>query len=200
MNKVLLGLNAVLLAAVAFLFTKIDFSSKKKVTSTVTSTSGKDSTIVNEQLPIAFVDLDSLNDKIVYIKNKREELEREQKSIETEWRNGYGGLEAKKNNFMKRGSAITQQEAEKMQGELVREQQIIDERKQNSSQILSEKSFKFLEETQKKLKDYLVEFNKDRKYQYILTVGSGMDYMLYKNEENNITNEVIEGMNKLLGK
>jgi outer membrane protein len=200
MNKVLLGLNTLLLAAVAFLFTKVDFSSKKKVTSTVTSTSGKDSTVVSGQLPIAFVDLDSLNDKIIYIKNKREELEREQKSIETEWRNGYGGLEAKKNNFMKRGSAITQQEAEKMQGELVREQQIIDERKQNASQILSEKSFKFLEETQKKLKDYLVEFNKDRKYQYILTVGSGMDYMLYKNEENNITNEVIEGMNKLLGK
>jgi outer membrane protein len=200
MNKFLLGLNALLIAAVAFLFTKVDLSSKKKVTSIVTTASGKDSAVVNQQLPIAFVDLDSLNDKIVFIKNKREELEREQKNIETEWRNGYGGLEAKKNNFMKRGSAITQQEAEKMQGELVREQQIIDERKQNASQALSEKSFKFLEDTQKKLKDYLVEFNKDGKYQYILTVGSGMDYMLYKNEENNITADVIDGMNKLLGK
>jgi outer membrane protein len=200
MNKFLLGLNGILIGAVGFLFYKQYSSPNSKVAPKQVVSSKTDISAAASQLPIAFVDLDSLNEKIVFIKNRREELEREQKNIEVEWRNGYAGLENKKNNFMKKGASITQQEAEKMQNELMREQQIIDERKQNLNQALSEKSFKFLEDTQKKLKDYLADYNKDNKYQFILTVGSGMDYMLYKNEDNNITAEVIDGMNKLLGK
>ena len=51
---------------------------------------------------IAYVDLDSLNEKIHFIRDKRKELESEQKAIETEWENGYRNLENQKNNFLKK--------------------------------------------------------------------------------------------------
>jgi len=185
----------VLLAAVIFLYAKVFRSSINETTIT------KD--IVRENIGentarsgIAFVELDSLNEKILYIKNRRKELEAEQKIIENEWQNGYKGLENRKNEFLKRGNSITQQEAEKFQGELMQQQQQVDAKKQNSSQNLSEKSYKLMDDIQKKLKDFLNDYNKNKKYQYILTTGTGLDYMLYKDSTFNITDDVIIGMNK----
>jgi outer membrane protein len=196
MKNLLLAFNIILAAAVAFLFVKV--YSKPGSKTNKTNATKIDSLGNGKAFNIAYIELDSLNEQIKYIKNKRTQLEAEQKAIETEWQNGYRGLENKKNDFMKRGNAITQQEAEKMQGELMQQQQQIDGKKQSLTQALSEKSYKFLDDIQKKLKDYLKEYNKDQKYQYILTTGTGMDYLIYKDESANITNDVIKGMNEVL--
>ena len=198
MKNFSLVLNIVLLAAVAFLYAKV-FSSSSKET-IVTKTTIKEN--IGDSLSktgIAFVELDSLNEKISYIKDRRKELEAEQKAIETEWQNGYRGLENRKNEFLKRGKSITQQEAEQFQGELMQQQQQIDGKKQNSTQNLSEKSYKLMDDIQKKLKDFLNDYNRNKKYQYILTTGTGLDYMLYKDSTFNITDDVIKGMNKKMG-
>ncbi len=199
MKNFSLALNLLLFAAVAFLFVKV-FSGNKNVGSAST-TNIKDTSILASAInanAIAYVELDSLNEKISFIKNKRQELEREQKAIEAEWRSGMVGLQNRANEFQKKGSAITQQEAEKMQGELQQAQQQIETKKQNLTQNLTERSYKFLDDIQTKLKDFLLEYNKDKKYQYILTTGTGMDYMLYKDQSMNITDDVIKGMNMVL--
>ncbi len=198
MKNLSIALNVILVAAVSFLFVKVYSGNSTKSTSQ--SKTLKDSTGLHTSKSnvIAFVELDSLNEKISFIKTKRNQLEAEQKAIETEWQSGYRGLENRKNEFMKRGNSITQQEAEKFQGELIQSQQQIDGKKQRLTQELSEKSYKFLEDIQKKLKDFLIQYNNDNKYQYILTTGTGMDYMIYKDESLNITNEVIKGMNEIL--
>lgn len=195
MKNLSLVLNIVLLAAVAFLYAKV-FSSSSKET-TVTKTIIKENNgNTSKKAGIAFVELDSLNEKISYIKDRRKELEAEQKAIENEWQNGYRGLENRKNEFLKRGKSITQHEAEQFQGELMQQQQQVDAKKQNSTQNLSEKSYKLMDDIQKKLKDFLNDYNRNKKYQYILTTGTGLDYMLYKDSTFNITDDVIKGMNE----
>jgi outer membrane protein len=190
-------LNGVLLLAVAFLYYHA-FGNKKEVTSatktTLTAADPKNAI----KAPIAYVELDSLNEKITFIREKRKELEAEQKAIETEWESGYRGLENQKNNFLKKGEAITQQMAEEFQGQLIQQQQKIDGKKQNLTQKLSEKSYKFMDDIQKKLKDFLVDYNKEKNYLYILTTGTGLDYMVYKDSTLNITNDVVKGMNEKL--
>ncbi|MEQ1554341.1 MAG: hypothetical protein ABL929_09195, partial [Ferruginibacter sp.] len=92
-------LLVILLFAVAFLYNKVYSNNKSKpVTKNLAKT---DSTIVDNANMgnIAFVELDSLNEQIQFIKNKRNELEAEQKVIETEWQNGYKILENRKNDF-----------------------------------------------------------------------------------------------------
>ncbi|MBK8496337.1 MAG: OmpH family outer membrane protein [Chitinophagaceae bacterium] len=98
--------------------------------------------------------------------------------------------------FLKKGPAITEEEAQDFQGKLIDQQQKIDSRKQEQSQRLNEKSFNIMEGIQKKLKEFLTEYNKDKKYMYIFTTGSGLDYMVYKDSTLNITRDVIRGMNE----
>jgi len=189
-------LNVVLLAAVGYLY-YVNFSGKKAGKSPLANDKGKyDKDSICRRSPIAYVELDSLNANITYIKDRRKELEAEQKSIESDWENGMKGLEAQKNEFLKKGAAITQDEAQRFQDKLIAEQQQIDGRKQQLGQQLSEKSFKTMDGIQKKLKEFLEEYNKDKKYMYILTCGSGLDYMVYKDTTLNITNDVIRGMNE----
>jgi outer membrane protein len=195
MKNLSLVLNLVLLAAVGYLY-YYNFSGKKQGKS-VDQTGGMnmagDSN--SSRSPIAYVELDSLNENITYIKERRKELETEQRNIETDWENGYKGLQAAKDNFLKKGTAISQEEAEKFQGQLIEQQQQIDGKKQALTQKLSEKSFTIMDDIQKKLKEFLAEYNKEKKYIYILTTGSGQDYMAYKDPTLNITNDVIRGMN-----
>ena len=196
MRNLSLVLNVVLIFAVGILY-YLHFSGKKPVTRTsasqtvITGTPGT----TNHAL-IAYIDLDSLMERITFVKNKRKEFETEQKGIENEWQNSYKNLEAQKNNFLKKGNAITQQEAEEFQGKLLQQQQQVDEKKQNLTHNLSEKNFKFMENIQKQLKDFLAEYNKERNFQYIFTTGTGLDYMVYKDSTMNITDDVIEGMNE----
>ena len=199
MRPFLIVVNSILIIAVVFLYVKIFKNTTIKKTEPSSNLISNNSGNL-KNASIAFVELDSLNEKIGFIKDRRKELEIEQKSIETDWQNGYRGLENRKNVFLKRGNSITQQEAEKFQGELLQQQQQVDEKKRNLTQKLSEKSYKFMDDIQKKLKDFLNEYNKTKNYQYILTTGTGLDYMLYKDSTFNITADVIKGMNELMAK
>ena len=199
MRLFLIAINSLLIIAVVFLYVKVYKNTTIKKTESLSNVFNKNSGNL-KNASIAFVELDSLNEKIGFIKDRRKELETEQKSIEVEWQNGYRGLENKKNEFLKRGNSITQQEAEKFQSELLQQQQQVDLRKQGLTQKLSEKSYKFMDDIQKKLKEFLNQYNKTKNYQYILTTGTGLDYMLYKDSTFNITADVIKGMNELMAK
>ncbi len=194
-KNLLFGFNVLLVAAVGYLYYHT-FLSKKSVAShnqNAYPSNPKDSNC--NKAHIAYVELDSMYENISYIKLKRTDMEAKQKKIETEWQNGMRNLEVKKDNFLKRGASITQQEAEKFQNQLMSEQQNVDAKKQSQGQALSEESFKFTEGLQKDLKDFLEEYNKEKNYMYILTTGTGLDYLVYKNPVLNITNDVIKGMN-----
>jgi outer membrane protein len=195
MKNLSLVLNIVLLLAVGYLY-YYDFSGKKTKDVAAKLSSNFMTTDSNgHRPPLAYVELDSLNEKITFIKDKRKELEAAMKIIEQEQEAGYRNLQAQKDNFLKKGAAITQEDAEAFQGRLIEQQQKIDSRKQQQSQDLNEKSFGIMEGIQKKLKEFLTDYNKDKKYMYIFTTGTGLDYMVFKDSTLNITNDVIKGMN-----
>lgn len=200
MKNILLVINAVLVLAVGFLYFKVfgkDDAPKKKATVAVNNSTGENQ---GNNSVIAYVELDSLYENINYIKNKRKDLEREQKAIESEWQSGMRNLETKKNNFLAKGDKATQQEYEAVQNELMQGQQQVEEKKQRAASSLSDKSYRFMDDVQAKMKDFLKSYNDDKKYTYILTSGTGLDYMIYRDSTLNITNDVIEGMNEVFAK
>jgi outer membrane protein len=197
MKQFSMVLNLVLLAAVGVLY-YLHFSKDNKLNAPQKQVSPSVNSTNTVRPAIAYVELDSLNEKISYIKLGRKDLEAQQQAIETEWENSYRNLENQKNNFLKRGNAITQEEAEKFQTSLLQQQQQVDGRKQNLSQKLNEKSYKFMEEIQKKLKDFLTAYNEDKNFNYIFTTGNGLEYMVYKDSSLNITADVIKGMNDVM--
>lgn len=195
MKQFSLYLNLLLVIAVGILI-YLHFSDKSKEAKKNDSVS--DVKTAGGGISIAYLDLDSLNENVAFIKNKRKELESEQLVIETEWENGYRNLENQKNAFLKKGNAITQEEAQKFQASLLAQQQQVDGKKQTQMQKLNEKSITMMDNIQKQLKAFLEDYNKEKKYTYILTTGNGLDYIIHKDSSFNITEDVIKGMNEKL--
>lgn len=201
MKQLSLILNILLLVAVGVLF-YLHFSGKQpaavKRENTASSSPIKDSCAKGHL--VAYVELDSLYDNVTYIKQKQKELESEQETLARQYQNAYTQLEQKKNNFLKKGNAITQQDAEEFQSKLYQEQQQIESDKQNQAQGLAAKRAKTMEEIQTSLKTFLNEYNSSRQFSYIFATGTGLDYILYKDSTHNITPDVIKGLNEQFGK
>jgi len=201
MQKFSTILNVILLLAVAVLY-YLHFSSGKKNGSgnaAAWAYNAKDTG--SKKVPVvAYVELDSLNANVNFIKQRKVELEAEQKGIMSEYERAYQGLEAEKNNFLKRGNAITQQEAQVFQEKLMQKQQDIESSKQAKGQRLAERGAKVMEDMQAQLKDFLNEYNKEKKYTYILATGTGLDYIFYKDSSLNITPEIVKGLNEKMNK
>ena len=164
------------------------FSSTTPVTRDTMSETGKG-------LVFAYVELDSLNNNVNFIRQRKKELEAEQRVIANEYENAYRELTAARDNFLKKGNAITQQEAEAFQEKLGLRQQEIEQAKQQKGQKLAEKGARIMEDMQGKLKDFMNEYNKEKMYTMIFTTGTGLDYLLYKDSTLNITSEIVKGLN-----
>jgi outer membrane protein len=197
MKQFSLVLNLLLFLAVGFLyylhFRGHQKSSKKN---SLTTNCPKDSCAAGNIPVIAYVELDSINNNVGFIKERKKELDAEQKVIATAYENAYRGLEDEKNNFLKKGNSITQQEAEAFQEKLGQKQQQIESEKQVQGQKLAEKGSKVMEDMQRRLKDFMNDYNKDKRYTYILATGTGLDYLFYKDSVLNITAEVVKGLNE----
>ena len=187
-------LNIVLLFAVAFLYYLHYGSDKKAKQNTAPLILNKDSAKRNIPV-IAYVELDSLHNSVGFLKENKKMLEAEQRRIATEYENAYHNLAEERDNFLKKGKAITQQEADAFQEKLAKRQQEIEAVKQAGSQKLAEKSAAIMEDMQGKIKDFLNDYNKEKKYTYILATGTGLDYLFYKDSTLNITCDIIEGLN-----
>ena len=148
---------------------------------------------------IAYFDMDSLNEQIPYVRDQRKLLESEQTAIANEYENAYRSMENEKNNFLKKGESITQQEAEAFQEKLMRRQQEVENIKQSRAQQLARKGSEVMEKMQKELKDFLVEYNKEHRFSYILASSSSMEMFLYKDSALDITPAVVAGMIERLG-
>jgi outer membrane protein len=189
-------LNIILLLAVSMLF-YLHFSSKSVKSKGLQAGAKMHTDSSNcSKLLIAYVELDSLNNNITFIKDRKRELEAEQNAIANEYESAYRNMEADKNNFLKKGDAITQQEAETFQAKLIQRQQDVEATKQNKAQKLAERGAKIMEDMQAKLKEFINDYNADKKYTYIMATGSGMDLLFYKDSTLNITPDVIKGMNE----
>jgi outer membrane protein len=191
-------LNIILLIAVGYLYF-LHFSSDKKINLPVNTVTKHVDSCLGEPI-IAYVDLDSLNNNVNFIRQRKKELEVEQNSIANEYESAYREMENEKNTFLKRGNAITQKEAEEFQAKLMQRQQQIEATKQTKAQSLAQKGAKIMEDLQGRMKEFLHEYNKDKKYTYILATGTGLDYLFYKDSTRNITPDVVKGLNQKMNK
>jgi outer membrane protein len=188
-------LNIVLLIAVAFLYYLHFAGSKKLPIKTASAFPVTHDTVAAKGIVVAYVELDSLNSNVNFIRQRKKELEAEQRVIANEYENAYRELTAQRDNFLKRGNAITQQEAEAFQEKLGLRQQEIEQTKQQKGQKLAEKGARIMEDMQGKLKDFMNEYNKEKMYTMIFTTGTGLDYLLYKDSTLNITSDIVKGLN-----
>jgi len=194
MDKVFKILTVVSFAAVAVLYF-LFFNSGVKKSSPAASKNKTENASSASGVRLAYIDLDTIEEKYLYFKQKNEELEKEKKKMEAEVESGVRKLEQDRENFLKRGESITQSEAEQFQQQFQSRYQQLSERRESLYATHMESQKKAFDEIQAKINAYLAEYNKTEKYQFIFSVGAGNLTVYYKDAALNITTEVLEGLN-----
>lgn len=190
MNKVALGLSIVSLALVSVLF-YLHFSGNK-TSRTPVKQDAKAETPASE-FRMAYFEMDSVESNYEYVKEIRETLRRKEENMN----NTLNGM---KNNFQKRiaqwqqkGNQISQAESDAMNREYQEMQVAYESKKQQLDEDLKTEYQKMLMDVNKKISDFLKEYNKTRGYNYIITNEQSLIY--YKDSVYNITKDVVEGLN-----
>jgi outer membrane protein len=145
---------------------------------------------------LAYVELDSINEKVGYISKRKKALEAEQKQILEDYDAACQKQETARINFIQKGNPSSQKDVEEFQQNWMAKQQEVENHKQLRAQQLAKKSATMMQEMQNNLKVFLNDYNKERRYTYIFATGGGYDYIFYKDSCQNITPEIIEGLNK----
>jgi Skp family chaperone for outer membrane proteins len=210
MNKVLIGVNAALVLAVAFLFYKVnslDGSAESTESKEVAEVKSKDSVIPEKKIEstgvatpptgkIAFINIDVINEESEEVKDLVEEAKRSKAGIE-------GTLERLSQEHAqkmqeyeasaKAGIAPpnVMQEKEKAIIAIEKEAQNKQIQADNLAMKINEKNFAF----QQNLKNFLVKWN-DGRYDYILSYSESVPTMLLGNASLDVTREVIKMVNE----
>lgn len=190
----------VLTAAVAVLFV-LHFNGNKGTSKSSKVITGKtDSSAQVKELNVAYIDLDTIQKYYEYFKLKNDEIERDKQRIDNEIQGQLGKLEKDRVAFVKRGQSITQAEAEQFQQEYQTRYQQIGQRQQTLQGEHLERQSKAIEDIQKRINEYLKEYNKEGKYQFIFSTQEGNPTLYYKDTAYNITTEVLKGLNESYNK
>ena len=193
MNKFTLGIILVLAALVGVLF-YLHFDHLKKIEHLNQVVGIKDST-TEKPLRVAYVDLDSIEARYDYYQEKMKEFEKKKDNIDQSLNGTYQRIENERVNFLKKGNAITQVEAEAFQRDYTTKMQNLEAQKRNMEEQMQRETMSARDEVKKKIDAYLAIYNQGKGYSYIIATSSSMDILFYKDTTFNITREVVAGLN-----
>lgn len=199
-RDILIGLSIAANIAIAIILLG-EYIRKEKNTSTHSSATNNNTTpsSTTNSLPdtkIAFVNIDTLNEKYLYIsdyvkvmKKKKETLEAQLQSMMTQFQQDYETFQ----QSVQAGIA-PQAELEKQKRKLEQQQKDIQNKQlqmDNLALELQEKN----EQLQKDIKEFIKRFN-NGKYDYIVSYSDALPNVLFAKPEYDITKEVLEALNK----
>ena len=145
---------------------------------------------------IAYVEVDSIMTQYNFCKEYSRILEQKGNNIQKTLANKQQALQAAAANFQQKvqQNAYTREQAEAIQAGLQKQSndlQALNQRLSGEFQTETEKYNKALHDS---LQNYLAIYNKDKKYSLIFAKQG--DNLLYADKRNDITNEVVAGLNK----
>lgn len=177
-------------AAILVLFF-LQFSGRSSATAGVKSPAGTDVDVPK----LAYVDLDSIQVKYNYYKQKMEEFEGRKESADRELNNAFQKIENERVSFAQRGNAITQVEAENFQREYTRKMQNLENQKRNLETSIQQEGIKTMEDLKNRINGFLEEYNKTKGYTLIFSTSSTINVLFHKDKSLDITNDVVAGLN-----
>lgn len=189
-----LVLNVVLAIAVAVLFYLVlggKSAPQKTEVVSMDSLAGK----ITGDISIAYVNSDTLLSKYEYFKDISDELEKKRTKLEGEYRNRAEGLQKEIENFQRSAQNMTINQARAREEELMTKQQNLYQYQQSLGQQLLDEEAKLNELLYNAVSEYLSEFSGSNQYHLVLTYTKGSG-VLFADKRLDITNEIIQGLNK----
>ncbi len=189
MKNISLILNIVLIVAVVFLY--VDrFSGNSSESNPV------DNQSVGGSEAVVYINLDSLMNGYDLYNELKTELMQEQKKLETNLNSKLKAYQRRAMEFQQKVEKrlVTSSQAEKMQRNLINEQQKLAQLKDQLQMQLMDKEQNMTKQIYDKLHDYLDRYNKEHKHKVIL--GNTMGNVVLKAEKQlDITSTILKGLN-----
>jgi outer membrane protein len=201
MKNISLALNAILVVAVAILF-YLHFSNLPKVQEEIVVANIENEKIdepVNEEKissNIAYLNVDSLQSNYKLYSVLINKLKRRQAKYEKELQSKSAVFEKKVMVFQKKAPTMTQFEGQMRQKELAEEEQVLYKLRDDFAIKFQNEEGKLNEEFQNNVKGFIQEFNDKSQYNLIIGASQVGNVVLDYNEGINITNQIVEGLNK----
>lgn len=195
MKNLSLIINAVLAIAVIVLFVKVFGGDAKTV---------KKQTVVNSenaelgQLPIAYINVDSLLLNYNFAKESNESLINKQEQSRLNINTKARQLQTEMSDFQRKlenNAFLSRERAEQEQTRLMKKQQDLQELDGQLSQQLMQVQQKMSEQLRDTINSFLKAYNKDNKYQMILS-NTSSDNILHADKAYDITPEVTKMLNE----
>lgn len=149
------------------------------------------------ELKIAYVEIDTLMANYQLCKDYTEigniEGENIQRTLASKQRALEQHYAAMQQKYESNGFS-SQEELQRAQASLQKEQQDLEELNSRLSTSFQEQQLKYNDEMRDSIQKFLKQYNKTKKYDFILSKAG--DNMLYANAKYDITGEVLKGLNK----
>ena len=171
----------------------------KASTEKAEAASNKANAAANNNAPIrvAFVEVDSLMTQYQFCKDYSDVLAQEYANIQKELASKQRSLEEHAASVQRKYESAgytTREELERAQAGVAREQQSLAELSDRLGADFANRQADYNKEMRDSIQAFLADYNKDKKFDYILSKGG--DNMLYANPAFDITDDVINGLNK----
>ncbi|MBO9203316.1 MULTISPECIES: OmpH family outer membrane protein [Niastella] len=143
---------------------------------------------------VAYFDIDSLQEHYEYFKDVSGDMKKKESAMNAELNDLTNKYQRTVRKWQERGNNITQAEMETAQREVGLQQQQIQQRKGELEQEMQKLQVDRMSELRKQVEEFLKDYNKDKKYAYILSYEPGF-IIYYKDSAYNITGDLITGLN-----
>lgn len=154
------------------------------------------SEVVPGAVKLGYVDLDSVQEKYLLYKEQMDLFEKKKEAADRDLNNAFQKIDNERIAFAKRGESITQLEYENFQRSYQAKMQNLEEQKRVLENNIAGEGMKTMENLKKTIDEYLVKYNKEKKYSYIFSYSSGLNVLFYKDSATNITDEIVAGLNE----
>jgi outer membrane protein len=195
MKNLSLIINAILAVAVVILFVLV--LGNKSNSGIKQLTTGKD-TVISGKLPIAYVNIDSLLLHYQFAKDANESLIKKQEDSRVTINSKAVQLKSEMDEFQRKldnNAFLSRDRAEQEHTRLLKRQQELQELDGNLSKQLVQVQQKMSEQLRDTINVFMKQFNKDHKYQMIIS-NTSSDNVLYAEKGYDITSEVTKQLNE----
>lgn len=186
--------NGFLAMAVIILFAQCN---QKKEGTTVTA-NVPEGTAGITNMKIAYVEIDTLLTKYNFWNDLNEMMMKKEENIRATLNQKMRELEADGKEFQHKyenGGFASRERAEQENARLLKKQQDLQELQNRLTNELATENQKNSLQLRDSINSFLKEYNKTKGYSMIIS-NTGFDNLLYADEAYNITQEIVEGLNK----
>ena len=148
-------------------------------------------------MKIAYVEVDSLMTQYDFAKDYSVTLQKKSNNARNTLNQKGGALQAAVNNFQQKlnnNGFTSREQASSQQAAIERQQRDLQELQARLENELASETAKFNEALRDSLQNFLKDYNKDKQFDLILSKAG--DNILMANKKFDITNDVINGLNK----